>query len=73
MTFKYLIETKDADEINIITTGDVDAADIFAALANAMRENFLKITEGKAVFGEPGKGCRGPYEVTKITLIKSLP
>jgi hypothetical protein len=31
---------------------------------------FEKLTQGKAVFGYPGLGCRGPYKVTKMTFIK---
>jgi hypothetical protein len=34
----------------------------------AMKQTFLKLTQGKAVFGKPGVGCRGPYKVTKLTI-----
>ena len=33
----------------------------------ATLNTFEQLTEGKAVFGKPGVGCNGPYEVTKLT------
>jgi hypothetical protein len=38
---------------------------------HAMRETFLQLTQGKAVFGQPGVGCSGPYEITSLTLTKT--
>jgi hypothetical protein len=34
----------------------------------ALRESFMKLTRGEAVFGSPGLGCRGPYDITKLTV-----
>lgn len=36
--------------------------------ARGMAESFAMLTGGKAVFGEPGIGCTGPYDITKIVI-----
>lgn len=46
-----------------------EQAGMFGALPElVMRETFLKLTEGQAVFGHPGLGCIGPYRVTDFTI-----
>ena len=34
----------------------------------AMRDSFQQLTSGKAIFGVPGLGCRGPYEVDNVVI-----
>ena len=41
-------------------------------VAIGMRLSFDKLTGGKAVYGKPGVGCRGPYEIDKITIERKL-
>jgi len=38
----------------------------------ALREAFLALTEGRAVYGKPGQGCRGPYRVTGMLIEEKL-
>jgi hypothetical protein len=33
-----------------------------------MRQTFRQLTGGTAVYGRPGLGCAGPYEVDKIVI-----
>jgi hypothetical protein len=33
-----------------------------------MRDPFHTITQGKAVFGQPGRGCNGPYEIRRVLI-----
>lgn len=33
-----------------------------------MRASFEQLTSGKAQFGRPGVGCRGPYRIRKFVL-----
>lgn len=40
-------------------------------LEDAMRAAFQQLTQGKAVFGNPGVGCRGPYKITRFEIIQS--
>lgn len=42
--------------------------DFNEAFDYAMRETFRQLTEGKAVFGNPGLGCKGPYDIHRITI-----
>lgn len=39
------------------------------AVNNAIEQALLDLTDGKATFGEPGKGgCAGPYTITKFVI-----
>jgi hypothetical protein len=33
-----------------------------------MRDAFGRLTQGKAAFGSPGRGCIGPYTVEKLSI-----
>lgn len=69
--FKFAIEGTARDGQTWATEGSCEGSIIdYSVLANAMRESFQQLTQGKAVFGKPGVGCRGPYDVTKITIEK---
>jgi hypothetical protein len=39
-------------------------------LHEAMRDSFQLLTQGRAIYGSPGKGCNGPYQVTHFSLDK---
>jgi hypothetical protein len=54
-------------------TVQLDAGVFAEAFEMAMRDSFRQLTGGKAVFGKPGLGCSGPYEVTSFTLTCELP
>jgi len=47
---------------------DDDANNLMAVFDTAMRLTFQQLTSGKAVFGKPGVGCAGPYDITRITI-----
>lgn len=34
----------------------------------AMEETFHQLTHGKAVYGSPGVGCRGPYTIKRVVI-----
>lgn len=38
------------------------------ALDDAMRASFDQLTNGEAVYGQPGLGCEGPYTVTRMLI-----
>lgn len=44
------------------------AGDFHRALEQAQVQTFNQLTRGKAVYGHPGIGCRGPYRITKLTI-----
>jgi hypothetical protein len=73
--YRYEIDGTGANDQTWACTGHVtiDRPAEFAGVPDiAMRSAFMELTEGKAVYGEPGKGCVGPYEVTRM-LIERMP
>ena len=50
--------------------GKIDNADWtdHDLLGKAMLDSYHQLTSGKAVFGKPGVGCRGPYKIQCIAL-----
>lgn len=65
--YKFKIEGIDANNNTWTTTGTV-TGDFMECLTEACRQSFLCLTQGKAVFGSPGVGCRGPYKITNYEL-----
>ena len=49
------------------TEGAVDAVFPLCFEA-AMRHSFQQLTSGKAIYGQPGAGCRGPYKISRFEL-----
>src|SRR5262245_35671086 len=40
----------------------------------ALRESFLKLTQGKAVYNNPGQGgCHGPYTILSLLVLAQWP
>jgi hypothetical protein len=42
--------------------------DVMSVFDSAMRASFQQLTSGKAVFGKPGVGCSGPYDIRRIVI-----
>jgi hypothetical protein len=42
--------------------------DVLAVFESAMQSSFNQLTSGKAVFGKPGVGCKGPYDIRRIVI-----
>jgi hypothetical protein len=69
ITYAYTIEGTAANGQEWHVNGEVHIETEGAfpdALTAAQREAFLKLTQGKAVYGKPGLGCHGPYKITKL-------
>jgi len=51
-------------------TGEVEDKDhdLMAVVQEAMKETFGKLTQGKAIYGQPGVGCQGPYSVIRFSV-----
>jgi len=70
MTIKYEVKGTAADDNTWEVTGQLDVLAIhdFFHICNMVgRDVFMRITEGRAVFGQPGTSCRGPYQITKFS------
>lgn len=70
MRYRYKMSGTTADDQSWETSGIIySASSNFPALSEiALRESFMALTEGRAVFGKPGVGCRGPYRIKNLTL-----
>jgi len=68
--YKYEVAGTTGDGNTWTTTGEITISpgDFVSALTRVMRLSFEQLTQGKAVFGTPGMGCRGPYEITRYSL-----
>lgn len=67
MKYSYDIAGTAADGQTWETTGTVEC-EFVAAYDRAMRASFAQLTGGKAVYGEPGKGCNGPYKINRVEI-----
>jgi len=67
--YNYSLEGTAADGQTWFASGVVTTeleGDFPNALEDAQRKAFHQLTQGKAVYGKPGVGCRGPYRITKL-------
>jgi hypothetical protein len=48
---------------------ECDFADVFHT---AMRYSFAQLTDGKAIYGKPGIGCNGPYDIHRVLIEQVL-
>ena len=73
MRYHYTMVGTAADDQTWGTTGKIaiEAGDFSSISEHALRHSFNELTQGKAVFGRPGIGCKGPYkiQVLLITLV----
>lgn len=66
-TYSFKITGSDADGTPWQTSGQLKCS-YDQVFKRANMETFEQLTEGKAVFGQPGKGCRGPYEIERVEI-----
>lgn len=69
ITYRFTMDGTAADGQTWRTNGEVSAeqaGDFPLLLEQAQRDSFMQLTRGKAVFGKPGVGCRGPYSIKKF-------
>ena len=68
-TYRFEIEGLAAGDKTWKTTGRIECefADAFHA---AMKSTFQQLTNGKAVYGKPGLGCSGPYDILSVVIEK---
>ncbi len=67
--YGYAVEGTASDGQTWTTTGEVDyekEGGFPVAVQEAMRLSFEQLTQGRAVYGHPGVGCRGPYTIQRL-------
>lgn len=73
MRFKFTIEGTAFDGQSWTTTGTVSVegqGEFSYVLEEAQRNSFMQLTRGKAIYGKPGVGCRGPYQIKSFTVVE---
>jgi hypothetical protein len=65
--YKYEIKGLARNDQTWVTKGSIDC-EFNDAFSLAMRNTFEQLTNGKAVYGKPGVGCQGPYDVFSVMI-----
>jgi hypothetical protein len=69
--YRYRIDGRNREGKTWFTDGEVwteREGDFPAAVMEALRDSFMKVTAGKAVYGRPYDTCKGPYVITRATV-----
>jgi hypothetical protein len=66
-TYTYTVSGTAADGQTWETVGTI-ACEFVDVWHHAMRCSFEDLTKGEAVYGQPGVGCQGPYDIDKIVI-----
>lgn len=69
VAYDFTVEGAAQDGQTWTTSGVVQVAnegEFLQAVHLAMRDSFNLLTGGAAVYGKPGEGCRGPYQLTRL-------
>lgn len=63
--YKFRVNGIMANGVAWSSTGEVECSfpDLFTTV---VERTFDDLTNGRAVFGQPGVGCRGPYDISEI-------
>lgn len=65
--YKYTVEGSGGDGQTWKAEGAL-ICEFHDTLQEAMRQAFEKLTSGRAVYGRPGIGCRGPYDIHRFLI-----
>lgn len=65
--FDYVISGSAGDGQTWTTEGQIECA-YDRAWDFANRDSFIKLTRGLAIFGKPGVGCQGPYDIHRVLI-----
>ena len=69
--YRYTMHGAAADQQTWSADGVIEVANYGAFLqvpGAAAADAFEQLTNGRAIFGLPGVGCKGPYRITKLTI-----
>jgi hypothetical protein len=65
--FDYVINGSAANGQTWTTEGRVECE--YAEAWNvANQDTFIKLTRGAAIYGKPGVGCNGPYDIHRVLI-----
>ena len=66
-TFQFNVSGTTAEGVSWACSGQVtcETVDVWTRV---LELSFRDLTRGRAVFGRPGVGCKGPYEVQEVSV-----
>lgn len=75
MKYTYAVDGRAAGDQTWSTRGEIDVrpGDFALAPSKALAASFDQLTKGKAVYGQLGVGCHGPYRITRLLIEESKP
>ena len=53
------------------TTGYVDC-EFHEVFEQAHKATFFQLTNGDAIYGKPGVGCNGPYDIKRVVIRQAV-
>lgn len=65
--FSYNVQGTTAEGVSWSASGFV-TCETPEVWSQVLEHSFHDLTRGKAVFGRPGVGCKGPYEIHEVTV-----
>jgi hypothetical protein len=65
--YRYKIDGAASDGQSFQASGSI-YCEFHETFNAAMADTFMQLTNGKALYGKPGIGCRGPYDILKISI-----
>ena len=70
--YSFVITGSATESQTWTTSGEVTVTsyDFLDVPNEAMLQTFQQLTRGKAVYGKPGVGCRGPYTINSMTITR---
>ena len=71
MKYRYEISGTAARDQTWTTAGvskDVTPGAFRTVFEDAILQTYQMLTEGKAIYGQPGAGCQGPYTFTRLLI-----
>jgi hypothetical protein len=70
-TYNFVVEGTAANGQTWIVSGVItrSRSGEFKEALDAVQDHvFMELTRGKAIYGKPGIGCRGPYTITALEI-----
>ena len=66
-SYRFQIDGHGVEGATFQTNGTT-LCELHHAFDIAMEETFHQLTNGRAVYGSPGVGCRGPYAIKRVLI-----